>query len=141
MFIQEFYSNIHDINTSVPQFATTFRGSRIVVTLDLISEVLHVPRIAHPNYPISERLRTVSKDELSSLFYETPSSWGDLQNTSCLAFAKGPRILNMVMTFIFHPLSHYNTITEPRAWFLLSLIEGLTIDFPFTLYTLPYRYL
>ena len=36
----------------------------------------------------------------------------------------------MVMTFILYPLSHYNTITNPRAWFLLSLIEGLTIDFP-----------
>ena len=35
----------------------------------------------------------------------------------------------MVMTFVLHPLSHYNTITESRAWFLLSLIEGLTIDF------------
>ena len=38
--------------------------------------------------------------------------------------------LNMVMTFVLHPLSHYNTITEPRAQFLLSLIEGLIIDFP-----------
>ena len=36
----------------------------------------------------------------------------------------------MVMTFILHPFSHYNTITEPRAQFLLSLIKGLTIDFP-----------
>ena len=36
----------------------------------------------------------------------------------------------MVMTFIFHPLSHYNYITEPRARFLLSLLEGLPIDFP-----------
>ena len=34
------------------------------------------------------------------------------------------------MTFILHPFSHYNTITEPRAQFLLSLIKGLTIDFP-----------
>ena len=34
------------------------------------------------------------------------------------------------MTFILHPLSHYNTITEPCARFLLSLIEGLIIDFP-----------
>ena len=32
MFIQEFYSNIHDINTDVPQFVTTFRGTHIVVT-------------------------------------------------------------------------------------------------------------
>ena len=36
----------------------------------------------------------------------------------------------MVMTFILHPLSHYDFITEPRARFLLSLIEDLTIDFP-----------
>ena len=36
----------------------------------------------------------------------------------------------MVMTFILHLLSHYNTITEPHARFLLSLIEDLSIDFP-----------
>ena len=35
----------------------------------------------------------------------------------------------MVMTFILHPLSHYNTIIEPRACFLLSLTEDLSIDF------------
>ena len=36
----------------------------------------------------------------------------------------------MVMTFVLHPLSHYNTIIEPRAQFLLSLIEDLSINFP-----------
>ena len=35
------------------------------------------------------------------------------------------------MTFVLHPLSHYNSITEPRARFLLFLIKHLTIDFPF----------
>ena len=49
VFIQEFYSNMHGINTSVPQFATVFRGARIVVTLDLVFEILHVPRVAHPD--------------------------------------------------------------------------------------------
>ena len=39
--------------------------------------------------------------------------------------------MNMVLTFVLHPLSHYNSITEPRAQFLLSLLEHLTIDFPF----------
>ena len=34
------------------------------------------------------------------------------------------------MTFVLHPLSHYNSITEPCARFLLSLLEHLTIDFP-----------
>ena len=43
---------------------------------------------------------------------------------------KRPRFFNMVMTFVLHPLSHYNSITKPRAWFLLSFLEHLTIDFP-----------
>ena len=38
--------------------------------------------------------------------------------------------MNMVITFVLHPLSHYNSITEPHARFLLSLLEHLTIDFP-----------
>ena len=38
--------------------------------------------------------------------------------------------MNMVMTFVLHPLSHYNSIIEPRARFLLSILEHLTIGFP-----------
>ena len=34
------------------------------------------------------------------------------------------------MTFILHPLSHYNSITEPRARFLLSFLGDISIDFP-----------
>ena len=106
VIIQEFYSNMHGINTFVPHFFTCVWGTHIIVAL---------------GYPSCDRLWTVSKDKLLSLFYETPSSWGDCQNTSCSGFAKGPRFFNTVMTFIFHPLSHYNTITEPRTRFLLSL--------------------
>ena len=63
-------------------------------------------------------------------FCEHPTDWGDRQFTPCKAFAKTPRFMNMVMTFILHPLFHYNSITEPRARFLLALLEHLTIDFP-----------
>ena len=35
----------------------------------------------------------------------------------------------MVMTFILHHLSHNNSITEPRARFLLSLLKDISIDF------------
>ena len=68
MFIQEFYSNMHAIDTFVPQFVTTFRGTCIIVTPDLIAEVLHVPRVAHLDYPSCKHLKTVSKDELISHF-------------------------------------------------------------------------
>ena len=122
---------MHRFDYSVPHFITRIRGTRIVVTPDLLSEVLQVLKVVHPNYPDCDCLKTMSKDELSSLFYETPSSWGDHQNTLCSGFAKGLRFLNMVMTFVLHSLSRYNSIIEPHARFLLSLLEGLTIDFPF----------
>ena len=92
--------------------------------------MLCVPRVEFPDYPSYECLRTVSKDELISAFSECPSNWSECQFTYCSGFAKGPQFLNMVMTFVLHLLSYYKSITEPRAWFLLSLIEGLTIDFP-----------
>ena len=93
--------------------------------------MLQVPRIEFPNYPSCERLWNVSKDELMVAFYECHSIWGDRQFIPCRPFAKGPRFINIVMTFILHPFSHYNSIIEPRARFLLSLLEHLTIEFHF----------
>ena len=103
---------------------------RILVTLQLVADVLRILRIEFPDYPSFECLRTVSKDELMAAFCERPFDWGDHQFTRCRPFAKGPRFMNMVMTFVLHPLFHYNSITEPHARFLLSLLEHLTIDFP-----------
>ena len=65
-----------------------------------------------------------------SAFCERPTAWGECLFTPCRPFAKGPRFMSMVMTFVLHLLSHYNSITEPRARFLLFLLEHLTIDFP-----------
>ena len=109
---------MHGLDSLVPLFHTRVRGTHIVVASDIVSEVLHVSRVEHLDYPNCDRLRTVSTD------------WGDRQFTTCTAFAKGPRFLNMVMTFVLHPLSHYNSFTESRAQFLLSLLEHLIIDFP-----------
>ena len=92
--------------------------------------MFQVPRIEFPDHPSCERLQTVSKDELMAAFCERPFDWGNHQFTPCRPFVKGPRFINMVMTFVLHPLSHYNSITKPRARFLLSLLEHLTIDFP-----------
>ena len=79
---------MHGFDYLVPHFITLVQGTRIVVTLDIVSEVLHVPRVAHPDYLVCDCLRTVSKDEPSSLFYETPSSWSDRQNTLAQALQK-----------------------------------------------------
>ena len=130
VFIQEFYSNIHDIDTSVPQFATQFRGKCIVVTLDLVVGVLRVPKVVHPDYPTMIISELCLETNSSPFFYGTPSIWCGKLNTPCSSFAKGPRFLNMVMTFTLTHLSHYNSITELHARFLLSLME----DFSFSLH-------
>ena len=95
-----------------------------------VCALLSYSLLKHPDYPRCDRLRTVSKDEMISAFCERPSDWGGRQFTPCKTFAKGPRFINMVMPFVLHPLSHYNSIIEPRARFFLSLLEHLIIDFP-----------
>ena len=76
-----------------------------VVTSELVSDVLRVPGVEHPDYLSCERQRIVSKDKMIFAFCECLADWGDHQFTPCKAFAKGPRFMNMVMTFVLHPLS------------------------------------
>ena len=38
--------------------------------------------------------------------------------------------VSVPLTFFLNPFSHYNSITELCAWFFLSLLDHLTIDFP-----------
>ena len=83
MLIQEFYSNMHEIDRSVPLFFTRVRGTCIPVTLQLVADVLHVPRIEFPDYPSCECLRTVSRDELMSSFCERLTAWGERLFTPC----------------------------------------------------------
>ena len=68
---------MHEIDSSVPFFHTHVCGMCIVVTPKLVSDVLRVPRVKHPDYPGYERLRTVSKDKMISAFCEHPVDWGD----------------------------------------------------------------
>ena len=49
----------------------------IIVTLQLVADVLHVSMVERPDYPGYERLRTVSKDKMIFAFCERPSDWGD----------------------------------------------------------------
>ena len=60
----EFYSNMHGLNSSVSFFHTRVRGMRIVVTPELVSDVLRIPRVEFLDYLGCEHLRIVFKDEL-----------------------------------------------------------------------------
>ena len=60
---------MHGFDYSIPYFVTRIRGTRIVVTPNIVSDVFHVPRVEHPDYPDCKHLRIVSKDELISFFF------------------------------------------------------------------------
>ena len=64
---------MYGFDYSVPLFVTRICGTRIIVTPDIVSEVLHVPKVVHPDYSGCEHLRAMSKDELISSFCERPS--------------------------------------------------------------------
>ena len=90
---------MHGIDRLVPLFFTRVRGTRIPITPQLVTDVLRVPRIEFPNYPGCERLRTVFRDELMSVFCERPSSWGERLFTPCRPFAKGPRFKGQISVY------------------------------------------
>ena len=45
VLIQEFYSKMHGFDYSVPNFITSVWGTCIVVTPQIVADVLHVPRV------------------------------------------------------------------------------------------------
>ena len=79
---------MHGIDRSVSLIFTCVRGTRIPVTLQLVADVLQIPRIEFPDYPSYERLRTVSRDELMSAFCERPTAWGERLFTPCRLLLK-----------------------------------------------------
>ena len=66
---------MHVIDIFVPRFTTVFCGTRIVVTSELIFEVLRIVSVDHPDYPSHERLSSIFRDELASLFCEKAMMW------------------------------------------------------------------
>ena len=129
---------MHGIYSSVPLFSTRVRGMRIVVTSELVSDVLYVPRVEHLDYLECKRLKTVSKDKMISAFCERLSDWGDHQFTPYKAFPKGPRFMNMVMTFVLH---HSLTIILSQSFVLdfCFLIRSSHYRFSVTFYSFHYR--
>ena len=82
---------MYGIDHSVSHFITRVRGMHIVVTPQIVTDVLRVSSVDFPDYPSCEGLRTMSKVELKSSFCERPFEWGDHQFTYCSGFAKGPQ--------------------------------------------------
>ena len=72
VLIQEFYSNMHGFDYSIPLFVTRIRGTRIVVTLDIVSDVFHIPKVAYLDYLVVSALGLCPKMSLYLLFVSVP---------------------------------------------------------------------
>ena len=64
---------MHGFDFSVPHFLTRIRGTCIVITPQIVANVLRVLWVEFLDYPSYEHLRILSKDELKSAFCECPS--------------------------------------------------------------------
>ena len=64
---------MHEFDFLEPHFIICVRGTCIAVTLQIVADVLRVPRVEFLDYLGCERLKTVSKDELKYAFCEHPS--------------------------------------------------------------------
>ena len=53
---------MHGFNYLVPHFISRVRGMCIIVTPQIVADVLSVPRVEFPDYPGYDRLKIVSKD-------------------------------------------------------------------------------
>ena len=61
---------MHEFDFLVSLFITRVRGMRMVVTPDIVSNVLSVPRVEYLDYPGCDRLKTMFKDKFISSFCE-----------------------------------------------------------------------
>ena len=68
---------MHGFDYSVPHFFSRVRGTCIVFTPQIVTNVLGVPKVEFLDYPGCNRLKTVSKDKLKSAFCECPFEWGE----------------------------------------------------------------
>ena len=107
VLIQEFYSNMHEIDHSVPLFFTRVRGTRIPVTPQLVADVLRVPRIEFPDYSSCERLRLC------------------LGMSSCLLSMSA--LLLRVNVSLHHVDLLLKVLDSWICWWLLFCIHSLTI--------------
>ena len=101
-----------------------------MVTLNIVSEVLHVPKVAYPDYPVVSVWGLCPSTSLYLLFVSVHLIGVIISSLPIWPFLKALDFLTWLWFFFLHPFSHYNSITEPRAWFLFSLLKHLTIDFP-----------
>ena len=53
---------------SVPLVVTHVRGTRIMVTLDIVSNVLYVPRVEHPDYLGCDCLKMITAIVIRMLY-------------------------------------------------------------------------
>ena len=58
---------MHGFEILVPHFVTCIRGTRIVVTSDIVSEVLHIPSVTHLDYLSCDRLSVQRQTPVSLL--------------------------------------------------------------------------
>ena len=114
---QEFYPNMHRLDSLVPLFHTHVWGTHIVITPELVSDVLRVYKVKFPDYLGCERLRTVSKDELKWLSVSAFLSGVFVSSLTVQALQKALGFLTWLWLLFF------------TLFLTITLSQSLVLDF------------
>ena len=63
---------MHGFDYSIPLFVTRVRGMRVVFTPDIVSNVLHILKVAYLDYLVVSALGLCPKTSLHPLFVSVP---------------------------------------------------------------------
>lgn len=127
LLVQEFYTDIHDVSRST--FKVFLRGKMIKITPDVISSLVHTPRVVHPLFPYLS-VDTLSTDSLiRSVVFNTPLGGGSRAICTGSLPTNRQILLRIVCTNLW-PMSHIFSLPIENVRFLYALLHGDSIELP-----------
>ena len=127
ILIPEFYANMFDCNFLEKHFCVSIRGNTFYIDADIIANALEIPHVTKLDYTFEN---DPDKDVVLNRFCGYNCLWGNHTNAETVGFTDEVRLLNKIMCANLYPLSHSNTITLERAFFLYALLTNVPIDIP-----------
>jgi hypothetical protein len=127
--VREFYDNleIDQISLMRPILKTKVCGQSIIVDVNLISDVIHIPVIAALGLPYPNHVEPPSIEDLRMLFDpQGVEEWHEEMQNIAIGWLQFPhRLLARIMMHNLWPLSRNNNITICRAIFLYAIIRRI----------------
>lgn len=111
-------------------FNTFVYGEPMHINPDLITHILHIPKVMVDDIPISHALTPAKKRDLTMQIFFKNHNWGtNLRITKCHPLVL---FLHKVFTYNLFPTTHQNSITFLQAYLIDHMVAKKPVD-PFVI--------